>query len=391
MDAMGRIGLIIQSPRQETLQQARELLLGHSQANQITAELPLIDGFAVEVDPGTLVLLPKLGTLEGELHVAPDMAVSLGPETESGPRPTLDDGRRTLNVERVWEQGYRGRGVGIAVVDTGIAPHPDLASRIVAFKDYINERTQTYDDHGHGTHVAGIAAGSGEKSSGRYQGIAPEANLISIKVLSDKGKGKSSQIIEGIQWAVDNKQTYNIRAMNISIGGTAWIGDGWDPMARAAGRAMERGIFVAVAAGNSGPDAKTIETPGISEAVCTVANLHGHFTPDRGDDTISESSSRGPTKFSGNAKPDVAAPGTWITSCDRWEGYTSMSGTSMASPMVAGTAALLIQAKPSLNGPEVKRILMDGAAPLPDVPSTAQGWGMIDPPVALAIAKAQDA
>jgi serine protease AprX len=384
MDASSRIGLIIQGTP-ETLQQARALLLQDRPQNEITVELPLIDGFAVELDAGSLDLLPRLSAL-GDIHVSPDLEVSLPPQEPAPPGAQLDLAKQTLNVQPVWDQGYLGRGVGIAIVDTGIARHPDLRDRIVAFKDCINDRTETYDDHGHGSHVAGIAAGDGN-SGGRYKGIAPEANLIGIKVLNDKGRGKSSEIIDGIQWAVENRSRYNIKAMNISIGGKAWIGEGWDPMARAASKAMEKGIFVAVAAGNSGPDAKTIESPGIAEAVCTVANLNQRWSSDRADDEIAESSSRGPTFWNAHVKPDVAAPGTWITSCDRAEGYTSMSGTSMASPMVAGAAALLMQAKPSLTGPEVKRVLMNTAAPLQGADALTQGRGMIDPPRALAAVK----
>lgn len=380
---MEKIALIVQAETPQALREARERLLGDRPGNRVTAELPLIDGFAVQVDPGTLDLIPNLSH---GIHISPDVEVSV-PPMESAPAPLLDTAAKTLHLQEVWDAGYHGKGVAVAIVDTGIAPHPDLKDRLVAFKDCINDRTEAYDDHGHGTHVAGIAAGSGAQSNGRYKGVAPEANLVGIKVLSDKGKGSSSQIIEGIQWAVENRARHNIRAMNISIGGKAWLGAGWDPMARAATRAMEQGVFVSVAAGNSGPDAKTIETPGISPAVVTVANLDQRWTADRSDDRIAESSSRGPTKWGDDAKPDVAAPGTWITSCDTARGYLSMSGTSMAAPMVAGTAALLAEAKPSLTPADMKRLLMETAAPLKDVDGTAQGRGMIDPPKAIAAAK----
>jgi serine protease AprX len=284
----------------------------------------------------------------------------------------------------LWQQGLQGKGVGIAFVDTGVAPHRDLRDRIVAFQDFVNHRSKPYDDDGHGTHVAGIAAGNGAQSGGRYSGIAPQANIIALKSFDDGGSGKSSNVIAGIQWAIDNRQTYNIRVLNLSIGGKAKLPAHLDPMAMAVEQAVAAGIFVVTAAGNSGPNAQTIETPGIAQSAITVGNLDQNFTTDRRDDTIYGSSSRGPTSPDGFAKPEVCAPGTSITSCDTESGYVVKTGTSMATPMVSGAAALLIGAHPEVSPAQLKQAFMNTAAPLRKEPQSAQGSGMIDPSAAAA-------
>jgi serine protease AprX len=377
----GHTAIIVQASDPGALASARQIV----PAENVTHELPIIDGFACEVDNKALQKLSDLRDAATGLRITPDREVQLhdpAPDRASGTR--LDIAAGTLHMQAVWDQGYRGQGIGIAIIDTGIAPHPDLASRIVAFHDVVNGQASPYDDNGHGSHVSGIAAGNGSASNGRLVGMAPEASLIGVKVLSAKGSGSNSNIIDGIQWAVQNKQRYNIRAMNISIGGPDWIGWQHDPLAQAVEKAVGTGIVVAVAAGNAGPQAQTVETPGIAPSAITVANLDENFTPDRSDDSINDSSSRGPTKHDQLAKPDVAAPGTMIESCDTHSGYVYMTGTSMASPMVAGNAALLCQARPNSTPQDIKDALMQTTAPLPKVGPEAQGRGMIDPPAALA-------
>jgi len=268
--------------------------------------------------------------------------------------------------------GLTGKGVGIAVLDTGIHPHPDLiqpVNRIVAFRDLVQGRTEPYDDNGHGTHVAGCAAGNGFSSSGRYRGTAPEANLIGIKVLDAQGEGYFSTILEGINWCIENKARYNIRIINLSLGGEPASSYVNDPIAQAAARAWRAGIVVCAAAGNTGPTG-TINTPGTHPHIITVGSLDDQSTPATSDDRLASYSSRGPTA-DGLIKPDLCVPGTNITSLLSpgstlasenpgniiGSAYLTLSGTSMATPLCAGACAQLLQAFPTYTPDQIKTIL----------------------------------
>lgn len=269
---------------------------------------------------------------------------------------------------------YNGQGITIAIIDTGVYPHPDLAGRIVAFADFVTNRTAPYDDNGHGTHVAGCAAGSGAESGGQYRGVAPGARLVGIKVLNKTGAGTVSDILAGIDWVVQNRVRYGIRVLSMSLGAQAQSGCTDDPLCRAAGQAWKAGITVVAAAGNEGPEPGTISTPGISPEVITVGAMDDRGTPDRGDDAIAAFSSRGPTR-DGRHKPDLLAPGVAVTSLrspgstidkqneparvGRW--YLTLSGTSMATPIVAGVVALLLEAEPWLTPDQVKARLLGSA------------------------------
>lgn len=306
----------------------------------------------------------------------------------------LNVAKQVVRAPQVWQAGYKGKGVGIAIIDTGVYPHPDLTvpkNRIIAFKDFVNNKTKPYDDQGHGTHVAGDAAGNGYKSGGRNQGPAPEANVIGIKVLDKNGAGSDSTVIAGIQWAIKNRQRYNIRVLNLSLGSTATTLPQYDPLCQALEAAWKAGLVVCVSAGNSGPSPSTINTPGIDPLVITVGNDDDKRTVTISDDSVENTSSRGPALGSG-AKPDVLAPGDNIMSLrvpgsaldkslprarvGQW--YLTLSGTSMAAPICSGVAALLIQKKPSITPAQVKRALMAIARPLNNTPSNAQGKGLID-------------
>jgi len=262
---------------------------------------------------------------------------------------------------------YSGQGVTIAVVDTGIYPHPDLSSRIIAFHDAVGKRTSAYDDNGHGTHVAGCAAGDGTRSRGQYRGPAAGALLVGVKVLNKTGSGTMSHLLDGIDWVIQNRERYHIRIMSMSLGGTARGRCSEDPLCQAVGRAWDAGIVCVVAAGNEGPGGGTVATPGISPKIITVGAMDDHSSPDRRDDTLASFSSRGPTP-EGEHKPDVLAPGVNITALrsprsyvDKsnpdsrvGEWYATLSGTSMATPLVSGLVALLLEAEPGLTPNAVK-------------------------------------
>ncbi|MCL4424026.1 MAG: S8 family serine peptidase [Firmicutes bacterium] len=348
--------------------------------------LSLINGVAGEITEEALE----------ELAIHP-LVARIYPDREV--RALLDVASPTIGAERAWGEGLTGRGVGVAVIDTGVYLHPDLYTpfnRIVAFHDLVRGSSLPYDDNGHGTHVAGIVLGNGTRSRRKYKGVAPEANLVAVKALDGNGSGRDSQIITGIQWCMENKSKYNIRVLNLSLGSTAIGPAKDDPLCLAVEKAWDAGIVVCAAAGNEGPGAGTIDSPGIDPRIITVGAMDDKGTADRADDGIADFSSRGPT-VEGETKPDLLAPGKGITSLraprgtiDRAGGegrigqwYMSLSGTSMATPFCAGTVALMAQKNPRLTPDQVKSILQEAAEDR-GYEVNAQGKGYIDAYKALA-------
>ena len=250
---------------------------------------------------------------------------------------------------------YSNTDVVIAVLDTGIdAAHADLdGGKVIGWRDEINGRAEPYDDEGHGTHVASIAAGAGEGNTA-YSGVAPGAALVGIKVLDHQGSGSTSGIINGINWMITNRATYGIRIANMSLGADG-CADGTDPLSTAVNNAVDNGIIMVVAAGNDGPAGCTIGTPAAATQAITVGASYD--AGERGW-ALAEFSSRGPT-FDGRIKPDVVAPGRNITAAlaNSTNGYTVMSGTSMATPLLAGVVGLMLDASYELTDPGIKNIL----------------------------------
>ncbi|NLK99177.1 MAG: S8 family peptidase [Clostridiales bacterium] len=295
-------------------------------------------------------------------------------------------------------KGYFGRGVGVAIVDTGICLHKDFTeggNRVVAFKDFISGRKEPYDDNGHGTHVAGIIGGNGYSSKGKYMGIAPACNFIVIKVLDHRGDGNISDVLAGLQWIIDNRKRYNIRVVNISVGTSAK--DTLDEnslLVQGVNAVWDSGIIVVVAAGNNGPGPMSISTPGISRKVITVGSSDDNVSVEVFGSKSKDYSGRGPTPYC-IKKPDIVAPGSNIISCNinRITGrggrgqlfqtadypmmYTIKSGTSMATPVVSGAMALLLGAHPELTNKEVKLKLRDSAVDLGQR-WEKQGWGLLN-------------
>lgn len=206
---------------------------------------------------------------------------------------------------------YTGKDVTIAVLDSGAFPHPDVSDRLLGQIDFVQGLPFAYDDNGHGTHVSSCAAGSGLLSDGIHKGLASEANLISLKVLSGAGSGRNSDIIKGIEWCIDHKDELNIKVLNMSLGGPSSKDWENDPINQAVKAAYEAGLVVMVAAGNEGPHSSTIGSPGNSPFAITVGATDDKDTPDPSDDTMAGFSSHGPTK-DGRPKPDIVAPGTHI-------------------------------------------------------------------------------
>jgi subtilisin family serine protease/archaellum component FlaF (FlaF/FlaG flagellin family) len=277
--------------------------------------------------------------------------------------------------------GVSGVDVTIAVIDTGIdASHESLDDldddpatdddKVIAFEDFVNSRTDPYDDNGHGTHCAGIAAGTGGDSD--YVGVAPMSRLVGVKVLDRYGFGSESDCIAGIEWCILNKDVYGTDVISISWG-SYMNGDGTSPTEIACDSAVDAGIVVCVAAGNSGPGSRTVGTPASAKEVITVGAIEDSMD-------IAYFSSRGPTA-DGRTKPDVCAVGVDVTApaANSGDGYVAHSGTSMATPHVAGVAALMIEYNPYITPSEVKDILHNTSVDKGDLgPDNTYGWGVVD-------------
>ena len=370
---------IVTVPQGQSREEAQRLLLSHDPQARVTDDLSIINGFAVEVGPRGGAFAAQAQGMTAGLTFTEDRELSVLPEPPYTSPLRMDTAVHELGLGELWLKGFRGQGIGIAVVDTGVAPHTDFQGRIIGFVDMVDHKTEPYDDAGHGTHVSGCAAGSGLKSQGKYMGCAPQADIIGVKVMDSHGKGRMSTIVAGLQWAVQNKEKYHIRVLNLSVGEPA--SDSWknDPVSLAIEAVAAAGILPVVAAGNQGPSPYTIANPANAPSALTVGALDDRGTADRSDDIPAKFSSRGPTQIDGLSKPDLLAPGVDITATSRKGKYETHSGTSMASPITAGCAALLFSARPDLTPAEVKQALMQTADPLPRVDVMTQGAGSINP------------
>lgn len=275
-------------------------------------------------------------------------------------------------------------GITVAMLDTGVAFHPDFDHRIIDFKDFVNGKNRRYDDSGHGTHVAGCICGSGMVSNGRYKGIAPYSRLVVGKVLDYKGDGLIENMVQGIEWVLERKRKYDIRVLNISIGmGERAEEERINRLLSLVERAWSEGLVVVCAAGNMGPEPMSLSPLGASRQVITVGCHEGGYFGKR-DHLCEDYSGRGPSPYE-MKKPDLVAPGTDIVSCNAGiarrgryyrNAYVTKSGTSMATPTVSGAAALLLQKYPFYTNAQVKQKLQYTAMDLNE-PWNKQGWGMV--------------
>lgn len=338
-------------------------------------ELESIGARAVDAGKGELAEFWKA------VEAAPS-ARSGGPRLASGIRKIWLDAKVTADLEHsvpqigapdAWKSGFDGKGVKVAVLDTGADEnHPDLAGKITDRRNFTADPS-TQDGHGHGTHVATTVAGLGTASQGRRKGVAPGAELIVGKVLDNGGSGQFSQIIEGMEWAAAS----GADVVNLSLGGEAT--DGTDPASAALNALTEQtGTLFVVAAGNAGEE-YSVGTPGAATSALTVGAVGA-------DEALAPFSSRGP-RLDGGAKPDITAPGVAIVA-GRAEGtsmgepaderYTAASGTSMATPHVAGAAAILKQRHPDWKAPRLKDALISTARTARDLTVYEQGGGRVD-------------
>ena len=337
----------------------------------------VIPGIAAKLYPWQIKLLSKL-----------DFVLKI--EYDAKVKATMDTARYWFSIDKIANDfglegdrdgqitSYSTTDIVVAVIDTGIdASHIDLdGGKVIAWVDYVNGRTSPYDDNGHGTHVAGIIAGTGEGNAA-YKGVAPGVALIGLKVLDSQGSGSFSDVQAAIEWCINNKDKYNIRVINLSLGSSS-SSDGTDSVSQAANAAVDAGIVVVVAAGNSGPAKYTIGSPGAADKVITVG---AGADVGEGGFFLASFSSRGPTA-DGRIKPDIVSPGYKITAPDAnsGSGYVTYSGTSMATPFTAGVVALMLDANPSLTPVDVKNILAQTAIDWgPQGKDIDYGYGFIDP------------
>ncbi|HXR17813.1 MAG TPA: S8 family peptidase [Terriglobales bacterium] len=357
--------------------------------------LPVINGSAFAVKSSALAALAK----------DPDVAYISLDRAVWATATVTDFYDQAVVAPYAWSKNLSGSGIGVAVIDSGINAGKDFTlasgtgSRIVYNQSFVGGQTTANDLYGHGTHVAGILAGNGTNSRGTkfrktFMGIADNVNLINLRVLDQNGGGLDSSVIAAIQRAISLKSKYNIRVINLSLGRPVYESYKLDPLCQAVEAAWKAGIVVVVAAGNEGRNNSartdgygTIAAPGNDPYAITVGAMKPMGTSTRADDLIASYSSKGPTLFDHVVKPDVVAPGNLVisvlasstatlvkaapenivalnsysTTAKGTSSYFTLSGTSMATPVVSGAVALLLQKNGSLTPDQVKARLMKSA------------------------------
>jgi subtilisin family serine protease len=367
-------------------------------------------------------VVEELSSLDEVSFVAEDdEVVSLGHVTST---TGADDVRTQTNASGV-SYTLDGTGIGIAILDSGIySAHKSLTPRVVFSKDFTGEN-RVDDPYGHGTHVAAAAAGNGLMYTGKYAGVAPNANLINLRVLNSLGRSSMSTVLTALDWVYTNRTAYNIRVINMSLGAPALSSYKNDPLCLAVRKLVDAGVVVVAAAGNEGKDLfgrkqyGAIHSPGNDPSVITVGATNTYGTDNRADDAMATYSSRGPTRsfwteasgvrhYDNLIKPDLVAPGNKLIFAESpnnklllgnllldaglgsgvaTQKMMYLSGTSVSAPLVAGAAALLLQANPKLTPNMVKMILSYTAQQLPNVNMLEQGAGQLNVEGAIKVAK----
>src|SRR5580658_4382664 len=385
VDATGMVTVIVQHRQMPTAAHLRTLQ-GHGAT--MKSQFHTIRAVTMRVPAS---MLAELASDPNVTYITPDR------HQKMAANPVTEEFATAVEADVAASQyGFTGSGIGVAVIDSGIAAHPDLnnangSSRVVYSQSFVAGDTTTSDKFGHGTHVAGLIGSSGASSgtangySATYAGMAPGVNLINLRVLDQNGSGTDSQVIAAIQEAITLQSTYNIRVINMSLGRPIFESYTLDPVDQAVEAAWKAGIVVVTAAGNEGrylptDGFGTIVVPGNDPSVITVGATMTEVTSTRVDDQIASYSSKGPTAIDHTAKPDLVAPGNRLVSLRvpgstldaSYPGYeiwptsgTSMyyelSGTSMATPVVSGAVALMLQQNSALTPDQVKSRLMKTA------------------------------
>jgi serine protease AprX len=365
----------------------------------------LAGALSLDLSPHELTSLrtdSRIAHISGDLPVVADMAIV----------------NKVTTAENVWAgtrgllgllstPGYTGTGIGVAVIDSGIADHAALSGRVVARVNLVSsEPGASGDPFGHGTHIAGLIGGSATAAArvttAFAGGSAPGVHFADVRVLGANGAGYTSDVIAGIDWTIANAQRYGLRIINLSLGHPVAEPAATDPLCRAVKRAVDAGLVVVVSAGNYGRTAQGapvlggITSPGNSPYAITVGALDIAGTLDRGDDRVAPYSSRGPTKYDFAVKPDLVAPGANLVSTENsgswlsthfpsWHvagsgrnAYFRLSGTSMSAAVVSGGVALLLDGDPRLSPAQVKIALQSGARFMREEGLIAAGAGSVD-------------
>jgi serine protease AprX len=397
---------IIQGP---DLERVEDVVRAHG--GNVVARLEIVNGLSAQLSVAAAEDLKKSAGITSVFPDATVQAVNGQPPDNAG-RYVQTDYADVVGADYIWQQGITGKGITVAMVDSGLAKYPAflkdstgrLDNRIIGWVDLVDGRKAPYDGSGHGTHVAGVIANSQVGADGEWNGIAPDVNLVSVRVLEEDGSSTFSRVIQGIEWVIDHRAEYDIRVLNLSLVGPVLAPYWADPLNQAVTRAWAEGIVVVAAAGNNGPDPLTISVPGNNPYVITVGAFTDNYTPeDWSDDYVTPFSSAGPT-LDAFVKPDLVAPGGHIVSTmlpnsylgklfhDQRVGsaYYSLAGTSQAAAVVSGIAALILEAHPELTPDQVKYRLQFSAFPWVDPESGEaqysiwqQGYGRVSAPDAV--------
>ena len=372
----------------------REAIVGAG--GTIVADLPLIDGFEASVAPEAVDDLAQSPSI---LSIS-DNAEGTFEEYSYDETTTASSFALTSGATQGWTKGVLGRGIGVAVIDTGVSPMPDFKGRLIHGPDLSGEAS-TLDTYGHGTVMAGVIGGSGADSAGRiggaYTGVAPMANIIAIKTAGRNGVVDVSTILQAMHWVAAYRTQYNIRVLNLSWGTPSTQNHSVDPLNYAVQRLWRDGITVVVASGNSGPGVSTVTKPGDDPTVITVGAFDDKGNIKETDDGVTSWSSRGPTA-AGVTKPDIVAPGRSLIATRAFgsdvdikypkahiePSYIKGSGTSEAAAVVSGLVALMLEARPGLTPDQVKAILKSTALPIGTIDANTQGAGRVRLGAALA-------
>ena len=380
---------------------------------RVTAELPVVAGVAADVPQAALAR----HTADPRVRaVTPDSVVTMkaiiGGAEATNPDTIKSVYREEIGATVLAAQGVRGRGVRVALVDTGVNEVPDLAGRIVSVEDPggtpepfrrdvrcvdFSGEGDCVDRYGHGTFLAGLIAGNGAASAGRFTGVAPGAEIVSLKIAGRNGAADVSKVLAAIQWVVSFRDEYDIKVLNLSLGTNSKVSPQLDPLNYAVQQAWRSGIAVVVAAGNSGPAPGTISKPADDPYVITVGAVDDRETPATDDDRLPHFSARGPVVDGVSAwvKPDVVAPGARLVSLrvqdshiesvagpgqfagTPFAAYRRGSGTSMSAAVVSGAVALLLERRPNWSPDRVKYALASTAQKVAAREVTQVGSGLV--------------
>src|SRR5688572_22496783 len=340
----------------------------------IERQLPIVDGFSASIPSDRL---DQLRAVPGIANITVNRSVHVSGQIGEGSGTASAVFTDAIRASKAWGQGYTGQGINVALIDTGVNATGDLAGKVLHAEDFTPEQNNV-DTYGHGTFVGGLIAGQGSASNGGVKGVAPGANLVSVKIAGADGSTDLVRLLAALEWVVTFKDAYGIRVLNLSLGTDSKQSYLTDPLDFAIERTWNAGIVVVVAAGNRGSAPGTISKPGDDPLVITAGAVDDRTTPVNNDDTLASFSGVGPTAADGLAKPDVVAPGKSVLSvrspgstldnanpAARWgDSYFRGSGTSFSSAVTSGAAALVLSRTWSLNPNQVKYRLTSKARPI---------------------------